>query len=66
MEKDKAMNEDLDLLVEQALFNAKDNGYDFNGWTDVEIANDLIDYDGSVNDYLTFLIVQSVKRMRRS
>jgi hypothetical protein len=43
-------NDYIKECVRQALKNANENGYDFEGWTNEEIALDMIDYDEALEN----------------
>ena len=48
------MNDIEDQLtshIKHALNNAKDNGYDFKGWTAKQIAKDMCQFDSYLEEY---------------
>jgi len=55
----------VSLLVASAFENAKENGYDFDDWTDEEIACDVMTYDAYLEDAPFDTILYYVKIQRR-
>ena len=55
----------LKHAVNEALTNAKENGYSFDGWTPMEIAEDLADNDAMLEEYTPEEIVPYVIRRER-
>lgn len=56
----------VSLLVASALKNAKENDYDFNDWTDEDVALDMICYDADLEDapFETVLYYVNLQRRR--
>ena len=54
----------LDELVKEALRNAKENGEDFNDWTDEQIALDMLSYDADIEKFPYEDVIASVKKCR--
>lgn len=49
--------------VERALANAKENGYDFSGWTLEAIATDMVSYDADMETFTTEEVVAALKAL---
>lgn len=45
------LDHQLRTLVFTAMQNAVDNGHTFTGWTDVAVAEDLVEYDSDLEGY---------------
>jgi ribosomal protein S3 len=50
--------------VAEALANALENGHDFKGWTDEQVADDMMAYDADVENMPRDQVVAAVNGLR--
>lgn len=50
--------------VANALSNAMENGHDFNGWSDEQIADDMLAFDADVGEMPRDQVVAAVNGLR--
>lgn len=55
----------LTKQVREALKNAKENGYSFDGWTDNDIACDLVAYDADLETQDIEALIQVIGQVRK-
>lgn len=60
------MSGELSAWVGEALQNAADNGYDFAGWSDESVAEDLQIYDDMCANAAYEDVLREVKKWRNS
>lgn len=58
--------DDFQKVVDEALMNAKENGYTFKGMTTLEIATDMVEYccplDDSTGSEIEYFVIDFFKR----
>ncbi len=58
------MSECINQLVSEAMTNALVNGCDYVGWSDLDIASEMLAYDSEIEDYDHKTVIQAVSRYR--
>lgn len=52
-------------LVKEALENAADNGFTFEGMSDVEVAEDMIEFNAELEDYSVEDLLPHIQELRQ-
>ena len=54
----------INELVSEAMQNALANGCDYIGWSDRDIASEMLDYDSEIEAYDINTVIEAVSRYR--